>query len=174
MLKGEKIYLKSIEKKDLELIINWRNKDFIKKYFIFRKPFTMESQIDWYNNVIKKNKAYQFIIYLKKEDKPIGSVFLKDIDFKNKKGEFGIFIGEQEYQAQGYGKEAAKLIMEFGFEILKLNKIFLRVLANNQHAIKSYQETGFIREALLKQDVIVDGIPLDIILMAKLKSEFKN
>ena len=42
---------------------------------------------------------------------PVGSTYLRDIDKKNNKAEFGIFIGEKEYWGKGFGNEATKLIL---------------------------------------------------------------
>ena len=96
----------------------------------------------------------------------MGSVFLRDIDYQNKKAEYGIFIGEDTARGKGIGTEAAKSIVQYGFAELKLHKIFLRVLADNKGAIKSYENAGFVQEAYLKDEVLLNGEYRDIVLMA--------
>ncbi len=73
----------------------------------------------------------------------IGSVYLRDIDREKKKAEYGIFIGEEDALGRGYGVRAAKLMLEYGFNTLHLEKIFLRVLEDNAGARKSYTKAGF-------------------------------
>ena len=73
----------------------------------------------------------------------IGSVYLRDIDREKKKAEYGIFICEEDALGRGYGVRAAKLMLEYGFNTLHLEKIFLRVLEDNAGARKSYTKAGF-------------------------------
>lgn len=168
---SEKVYLKYITHEDTENIIRWRNKDNVRKNFLDQRPFTVESHTAWLENVVYTGRAAQFIIYEKEGDFPVGSVFLRDIDYQNKKAEFGIFIGEDSARGKGIGTEAAKSIVKYGFTELKLHKIFLRVLADNKGAIKSYGKAGFVQEAYLKDDVLLNGEYRDIILMALFNPE---
>ena len=78
-------------------------------------------------------------------DREIGSVYLRDIDREEKKAEYGVFIGEEDALGCGYGVQAAKHMLKYGFETLRLKKIFLRVLEDNAGARKSYEKAGFQR-----------------------------
>lgn len=168
---NEKILLKPITAEDTENIIRWRNKESVRKNFLDQRPFTVQGHTSWLNNMVKPGKVVQFIIYDKVENIPVGSVFLRDIDHTDKKAEYGIFIGEDAARGKGIGTNAAKAIVQYGFLHLKLHKIFLRVLAENKGAIKSYQKAGFTQEAYLKDEVLINGEYRDIILMAVINSE---
>ena len=171
---GEKIYLREIEISDSDNIIRWRNQEDVKKYFISQETFTREGHLEWIHNFVAAGKAVQFIIIDKKTDKPLGSVYLRDLDYKNSKCEFGIFIGEKDYLGYGIGTEAAVLIMKYAFEELKMNKVFLRVLADNLRAIQSYLKAGFQLEGTFKQDVCINGKFTDVIFMAILQEEYNT
>lgn len=168
---SEKVYLKSITSADTENIIRWRNKDNVRKYFLDQRPFTVEGHTNCLENVVNTGNAAQFVIYEKDSDFPVGSVFLRDIDYQNRKAEYGIFIGEDSARGKGIGTEAAKSIVQYGFSELKLHKIFLRVLADNKGAIKSYENAGFVQEAYLKDEVFLNGEYRDIVLMALINPE---
>ena len=144
---GTRIYLTAIGEQDTDRVIAWRNKSFVRKWFLYREEFTREGQ------------------------RPIGSVYLRDIDRESKKAEFGIFIGEKEWLGRGIGEEAAKLILEYGFEELELHKIKLRVLADNKRAIASYRKAGFVEEGYLREELLLDGKYCDLIFMAKFHSK---
>lgn len=174
ILKNEKIKLRFICKEDTANIIRWRNQDEVRKNFLYQKLFTEEVHIKWLNEMVFQGKVEQFIIYDNEQEKPVGTVFLRDIDYINKKAEYGIFIGEKGARGKGIGSEAAKLIVKYGFENLNLHKIFLRVFATNQKAIHSYQKAGFEKEAYLKDEVLVNNKYEDIILMAKINSGDEN
>lgn len=166
-----KIFLKPITAEDTENIIRWRNKESVRKNFLDQRPFTVQGHTNWLNNMVNTGKVVQFIIYDKIENIPVGSVFLRDIDYTNKKAEYGIFIGEDIARGKGIGTDAAKAIVSYGFSKLKLHKIFLRVLSENKGAIRSYQKAGFTQEAYLKDEVLISGEYRDIILMAIINSE---
>ena len=96
-------------------------------------------------------------------------MYIQDIDSKNKKGEYGIFIGEEDYLGGGRGREAAELILEHVFGQLNLHKVYLRVLSDNIRAYKSYEHAGFVEEGIFHDDVCIDGQFHDVIFMAKYK-----
>lgn len=168
-LNGDKICLISICEDDTKDIVKWRNS--VRDKFIDRNLFTEESHTNWLNNVVRTGRAVQFVIKVKEDNKKIGSVFLKDIDKTHKKAEYGIFIGDSECQGKGYGTEAAGLITDYGFSVLGLHKIMLRVFAFNLGAVKSYEKAGFCQEGYLKDEVCIEGRFYDMILMGMIKEE---
>lgn len=169
LLCGEKIILRPATYDDTELIVNWRNQSFIKNNMINRAPFTVCGHHEWIRTMIETGKAIQFIMEEKKNRRPVGSVYLRDINYDYEKAEFGAFIGDKDATGLGYGTEAAALMLEYAFNTLNLHKIFLRLVSTNTAAEKSYLKAGFVREAYLKDEVKIDGEFVDIILMSKLK-----
>ena len=170
ILEGKNIYLRPMTGEDTDLIVKWRNEDFVRKNFIYQKPFTREGHLNWVETMVKTGKVVQFIICTS-ENKPVGSVYLRDIDETHHKAEYGIFIGEREALSKGYGTEAAKLMIRYAFEERKLHKLMLRVLAGNDRAKKSYENAGFVQEAYLKDDVYPEDGYRDVILMAVINPE---
>lgn len=170
-ISNEKIILKSISSEDTENIIRWRNSENVRKNFLDQRMFTVESHTNWLKNMVETGKVEQFIIIDKNDNVPVGSVFLRDIDYENRKAEYGIFIGEDSARGKGIGTAAAERIIQYGFEELKLHKIFLRVLAENIGAIKSYEKAGFKQEAYLVDEVNINDEFKDIVLMAVINSE---
>lgn len=165
-----KIYLLPITIEDTDNIIKWRNSDFVKENFIYQKDFTYESHLYWLNNVVNTGKAVQFIIYKSETNKAIGSTYFKDIDNKNSKAEFGIFIGEKDDLGKGYGSETAKQMINYGFTSLELHKIYLRVFAKNIAAIKSYKNAGFEISGHFKEEIRINDNYYDIIFMEKINN----
>jgi len=56
-------------------------------------------------------------------------------------------------------------MIRYSFREEGLHKLMLRVYADNQQAIRSYEKAGFVKEAYLKDDVWIDGRFRDMILM---------
>ncbi|MCJ7435442.1 MAG: GNAT family N-acetyltransferase, partial [Anaerolineales bacterium] len=73
---------------------------------------------------------------------------------------------------QGLGTEAMTLLLRIGFETLNLNRIFLRVYADNSRAVRSYEKAGFILEGTLRQAVYKKGRYEDLHIMSVLRSEW--
>lgn len=162
--KEQDIYLRPMTIEDSRYIVEWRNRPEIKKYFIYQGDFTIQGQQEWIKNYIEKGLVKQFMIVKSENNDVIGSVYLRDIDYKFKKAEFGIFFGKE--YGKGYGTKAAKIMIKYAFEELKLHRIYLRVFADNARALASYNKVGFKREGILHDDVYVDNKYRDIVWMA--------
>ncbi len=143
MIEGTKVNLRPITEEDTGLILKWRNSERVSNNFIFSEKLSAEMHKKWLEEKVNEHLVEQFIIIEKKSHKPIGSVYFRDIDKTKKEAEYGIFIGEDFALGQGYGNETAQLALEYAFKEMELNRIFLRVFADNEPAIKSYENAGF-------------------------------
>lgn len=168
------VNLRPLALSDTDNIVKWRNSQFVKNNLFSQSDLTAEQHINYFNNVVSKGKCYQFIIEAKIETEilDIGTTFIKNIDLENKKGEFGIFIGEEKARGKGCAKSAIKEILKFAFNNLYLNRCYLEVIANNERAIRLYEEVGFRKEGLLKQDYMRNGQYYDVIIMGLLKEDY--
>ena len=171
-LVGERIILKPIDINDSKDYVEWRNSSFVRNRFLVRTDFTVEQQDAWIKSISSSDQVKQFIIMLKNPTEKIGSTYLLNIDSINRKAEFGIFLKSNAFAGKGYGHEATKMILSYGFETLNLNKVYLRVLADNKIAISSYLKSGFVQEGIAREDVFVDGCFVDIVYMSILKKDF--
>lgn len=162
-----KVSLRNITLDDTNNIVKWRNNPNVKKNFCLQDDLTVEVHENWFKTRILTGDVKQFIIKDEEQNIDVGSTYLRDIDMKNKKAEFGIFIGEDSARGRGIGSESVKLTIKCAFEELKLHKVFLRVFANNIQAIKAYEKAGFEYEGTSKDDIILpSGEYQDIIFMA--------
>ena len=166
------VYFRPITLEDTDRIISWRNSDRVRKNFIDQRPFTRQGHLNWMETRVAAGEVVQFILCETGTDRPVGSVYIRDIDRKNEKGEYGIFIGEADAAGKGYGTLAAKGAIAFARDTLKLHKLSLRVFADNTAAVRSYEKAGFRQEALLRDEIRnADGSRRDLILMAVLFPE---
>lgn len=175
VIENENIFLRKMEYSDTENIVKWRNSDFVRNNFIYQALFTRESHENWIHTMVETGKVDQLIICLKDDSEgegiPVGSVYIRDIDWNHNKAEYGIFIGEASARGKGVGSQAAALMIEYCFKQLRLHRLFLRVFADNKQAIRSYEKAGFVQEAYLKDDVKIQGKYRDIVLMGILNPE---
>lgn len=167
-LQGEKVYLRLMTVEDTDRIVGWRNNPRVRKNFIYQKPFTREGHLKWIRDKVETGEVIQFIICEKETDRPVGSVYFRDISEEHHKAEYGIFIGEDDAVGKGIGSETCRLACGYGFREENWHKIILRALSDNKAAIRSYEKAGFVQEAYLRDEVCIDGIYRDVILMGLL------
>ena len=165
------IYLRLMTELDTDSIIAWRNREDVRKNFIYREPFTREGHGHWVKTMIDTGRAVQMIICNLASGQPLGSVYLRDIDREHNKAEYGIFIGVPEARGRGIGTAAAKLMLRYCFGVEGLHRVYLRALADNRQAVRSYEKAGFVQEGCLRDDVYIDGEYYDIIWMAAVKHD---
>lgn len=167
---GDRVALRPITDADTDHIVAWRNTPSVMQNFIFRQTFTPEMHRNWLATKVATGQVVQYIIEDKADGRPVGSVYYRDIDPANHSAEYGIFIGEENARGKGFGTETARLFTEFGFTVLGLHRISLRLLAENLPARRSYEKAGFAEEGLFRDMVLLDGRYRDVVFMAKLAS----
>lgn len=168
------VTIRPICEHDTENIIKWRNNPSVRKFFIDQNLVTAEIHKRWLENYVYKKIVYQFIIHNGTEKRDVGSIFLRDVDLVNKTAEYGIFIGEDDQRGKGIAYLASKEILDFGFNELKLDKIMLRVLKENEVAIKSYERIGFKHTNANKIVEYIHDVPQEIIFMDIDKENYRK
>ena len=104
-----------------------------------REPLTEQDEIKYISDKMD-NKATMFSMIEKTTNEFIGNVEFFNRVFEE--AEWGIVITTK-MQNKGYGKEALKRTVEYGFYELGLNRIYLGVYIDNPRAIHVYEECGF-------------------------------
>jgi len=167
-LEGQNVYLRSISYDDTDLIVKWRNQDNVKRYFFCRDEFTRESHENWLKTRVEPGEVDQFVVCLKENDKPIGCTYIRDIDYDNSKAEYGVFIGEEDARGKGIGKEILEITVRYAFDVLKLHRIYARVIDTNKASLYCFLHCGFTQEALLRENARVDGEYINTIILGRL------
>lgn len=129
-------------------------------------------EVNWYKN--KKQKNIDFGIYDKKTSKLIGSVDISSIDLENKHAEIGMAIGNKEYWGKGYGTDTVKTILDYCFDKLGLNKVYLDAWEENKRAIGCYLKCGFKKDGVLRESVFRDGKYHNKRIMSILRGEWQE
>lgn len=97
-----------------------------------------------------------------------------DVKHIHRRAELGIGIGEAECRDKGYGTEATRLILDYGFTALGLHTIMLWVLATNERAIRAYKRAGFREAGRWHESWRIGGKAHDILFMECLATEFQS
>jgi RimJ/RimL family protein N-acetyltransferase len=109
-----------------------------------------------------------------KDGRRIGTVSLHDIEETDRRATLAIGISSAQDMNQGYGTEAMKLLIDHGFNSMKLHRIDLRVLARNKRAIRAYEKCGFTYEGTERESALIEGKWEDDVFMSVLEHEFEG
>jgi UDP-4-amino-4,6-dideoxy-N-acetyl-beta-L-altrosamine N-acetyltransferase len=171
MIVGERIILREIEGEDLDLIVKWRNDPEILKWLFSYLPLSKVKQRKWYDRYLEDNTQQTFVIEVKEEETPIGTIGLTDIDHKNQKGELTMIIGGKDYWGKGIGEECLNLLVKFAFNVLNLRKITALAFSDNEKAIKLYEKCGLKEEGFLREEIFKGGKFKDVVVMSLFRDE---
>lgn len=168
---GQRIYLRPITEADTPQVVGWRNEKSVVDNFIYRRPISEAEHRDWLKNKVAAGLVHQFIVCGNEDDVPLGCVYLQNFEEANRKAEEGIFLGERNLCGRGIGTEAAKLMLSYAFDTLRLHKLVARVLAFNRSSIRMHEKAGYTQEAYLKEELFLNGRYEDLILFGAINPE---
>ena len=172
-LTGKNIILRPLSLRDAVHFYQWLNDREVTQFLEMydKTPPTLKQERDYIIKKKRSNDAIQFSINTT-EGVHIGTIALDKIDALHKRALFGIFIGNKRYWGQGLGTQATKMILEYGFGKLRLNRIYLAVHAYNIRGLKAYKKAGFIVEGRFRDHIYRKGAYHDEIRMGILKNDW--
>ncbi len=177
MIIGKRVRLRAAERSDLPRFVQWLNDPEVIPGLLIVTPLSFAQEELWFSRVLSAPpEEAPMVIEVFTTDGwlPVGNVGLHKISWREREAELGIVIGEKEYWSKGYGGDAIRLVLGYGFNQLNLNRIFLRVHADNTRAIHCYEKVGFVHEGRLRQAHFKDGAYEDVLVMGVLRSEWKG
>jgi len=96
----------------------------------------------------------------------------RSIEHIHRRATLGLFIGDAEQRGKGYGTEAIRLLLSYGFNILNLHSIMLVVHADNPKGLACYKKVGFKEFGRRRESRMKAGRYIDLIYMDILSTEF--
>lgn len=146
MIWGERIRLKRLELDDIKKMMNWGiNEDDLFDDYNFPAMSQSEQKM-WYGR--KNQHGKRCYCVFNKENRLIGYIALRKLNYLEKSGEIGIIM-DPDYHNMNYGTEAITLFLTWFFRDFKFNKLNLTVAAYNKRAIRCYEKIGFIPKKLI-------------------------
>ena len=173
-LVGDAVYLSPISLDDVEEYAQMVNDIKVSVglgYLSYTNIIDFESEKEF---LISVKKEKMFAVRLLENDNLLGNVGFNSVDLLNRTATMGIMLGNSNYQRKGYGIEAVKLILDYGFSFLNLRNISLNVFEYNEAAYNLYKKVGFKEVGRLRKAVEIMGKTYDVIIMDMLKEEFQS
>lgn len=174
-LVGDRIYLspKGVSDEEVQKFTEWMN-DFQVTDYIGRtgQVITLSGEKEWLENSAKNREKIDFNIIELANNKLIGTIGLMKFNWIERSAILGIFIGDGDYRSNGYGTEAIRLLLEYGFRYLNLHSIRLDLLEINERAHKCYLKCGFKDTGRNREEIFLNGKYYDRLHMDILENEF--
>ena len=174
MICGDNIELKKISSEDnLDDYLDWMNDYEIVKYTESKgRSYSRQDLIDFI--ILMNNSIENHFWGIFADDKHIGNIKLGNIDFKNKKGDIGLIIGEKSQWGKGYATEAIKLLTEFAFNELNLKKVFANIYEVNKGSFNAFIKAGYQQCAIYKEHYFFEDKFIDIFTVEKINTRYKS
>ncbi len=174
-IEGENICFIPYNSEYINLYVRWANDHKVRKYARTILPVITEEIKKWFESPEKGIPNFiGFVIWHKKDKKPIGSAEISLIDWVNSWANLGIAIGEPAYWNKNIATEATELLIEYAFNELNLNKLRGCAAIENIGSWSVAEKLGFIFEGLGKHEMYVDGNYLDEKIYCLLREDWLN
>ncbi len=169
---GSRIYFRPLELEDEPHLRRWINDPRVWRTLGHYLPKNAQAERAWIESLYKSETDVVFGVALKENDALVGTTGLHRVNPVSRSAVFGICIGDVSQHNMGFGTEATRLCVQYGFEVLNLNRIELEVLANNFRGIRTYQKAGFQPEGCRRQAMYRNGRYEDVYVFAILRAEY--
>ena len=156
------------------MVCKWVNDPKVRRYSRTVMPLSLDEVKKWFEPS-SENTLQDFIIFAiwhKIDKKPIGNVALNRINWVNRSAYAFLTIGEPEYWGAGIATETTKLLLQYAFEELNLNKVIGQVIIDNVGSWKVAEKAGFVFEGISREDFYVDGKYKDVKNYSYLKKDW--
>ena len=145
----------------------------------FPYPYTLENAVSFVQNALNASAAgreFHFAIKRVEDSSLVGVCGITNIDTINMKAEIGYWVGKN-YWGNGYGKQAANLLLEIAFERLGLNRVYAGTFDFNERSIHILQGIGFTKEGVQRKNARIEsdanGGFADDVLFGILRNEYR-
>ncbi len=175
MFENKMIKLRKLSASDYTTYHDWRNDiEVMETTSPQLDIYTLEETEHYISAIVSQSTAKGYLIEYKETEQTVGIVSLINIDYKNRSAECIIDIGVKDMWGKGIGTAAISLILEFAFNELNLQRVYLQVFSFNERAIKLYEKMGFVHEGKFRQALYRSGNWHDIVIMGILKDEYNQ
>lgn len=157
---------------DCEWFVKWETEPSVTEFFSINSDRT-------YEDIVREFVAREFdqtrlqYTICSKEEIPIGRIYISRIDVESDSLDITrIYIGDKENRSKGYGEEALRLILEYCFMNLHMERVTLDHFEGNNVAATLYGKLGFKHEGLARNACKKNGKYYDLHLLALLRAEY--
>ena len=174
MLRGNLVSLYAVEKEDLQQLCDWRNNSDFRKHFREYRELNLTQQQKWFEEkVVADNTTLMFSIRRNDDNELLGCCGFVYINWVHRHADLSLYIGwnDKYIDEKGYAEESCKLLLDYGFNELCLNKIWTEIYEFDEKKKALYDKFDFRQDGLLRQNYWYDEKWWDSRILSILKAE---
>lgn len=168
-LQGDRLDLRVATEDDLPFVTKWRNHPDVRRWMPQSRPDTTDD-IEAFREGFGNDDGVRLLVC--DGDDPLGlaSMFLVDSD--SRRARLGAWL-KPDAQSDGYGTEAASLLVEYGFEERALRKLVANARADNAPSRGTLEKLGFTQEGRQREHYYIDGEYVDRVIYGLFADEWR-
>lgn len=175
-IETERLQLREMTPQDVNALLrHFGNPEVVK--FISMQPIKTIEQANewlrWMGGFFAAQDGLRWGIVRKDDNTFVGSAGLHNWNREDHYAEIGCDIAHPHW-GNGYGQEAMRGIIDFGWEHMKLNRIEADVVQGNQRSLHVLEKLGFRKEGVLRQRLLKGGKYYDIHLFGLLRCDYQQ
>jgi RimJ/RimL family protein N-acetyltransferase len=174
LFNGQLVRLAASQTDDAEHFARWsQNDDYLRMLDNDpAKPLSPDAYSQWEQSFWNAPNTFAFRLRTLADDQLIGLVVLGDVQWMHGTAMLGIAIGDPAYWDKGYGTDAMRVILRYGFNELNLYRVTSNTMGYNIRSMKAHEKAGFQREGVQRQSIQREGQRYDVIYYGILREEW--
>ena len=175
-LHAERISLRAMHPIDAEDMFDYSSREDVTKYLLWSPHASVAYTRDYLRYVHNRyplGDFYDWAIIEHESRKMIGTCGFTNIYPSNNSAEIG-YVLNPDFHRRGFGSEAVKRVLKFGFEELSLNRIEARFMQGNEASLALMRSVGMTFEGYMRDLIFVKGSYRTVGVSSILRSEYEE
>lgn len=172
-ISGQRLTLRRLNMKDTNDLFEVCSDPLVSRYVMWTTHRSIVETREFMRSVLRQYRSDRpapWGIVHRGEQKVIGTIGFSWLNRDHNTGEVGYSL-HRRYWGQGYATEALKMVLEYGFEVLLLNRIEAQFDLRNPASGKVMEKAGMTKEGTLRQRLYYKGEYVSVDLYAMLRSD---
>ena len=165
LITGRRLKLRRAHETDLGYIMTLQYAPENLKFIV---PFSE----DYHRAIIASDGAEKLDVIIEELDTGISAGYFMLRELDSSCAEFThVIIGRK---GLGYGREALDLLLEWTFKIRKYHRVWIDCKDYNEIALHLYERVGFVREGVLREYLLTNGVWENLVVLGMLDREYRE
>lgn len=170
-IEGERVTLRTVEQEDIEFLQATSNHPGVREFAGGDTPFNRPRYESERFDRVASDEFVELLVCA--DGERVGDVSLAPIDDRRGWANLGYWV-DPDHQGEGYATAAAGLVVDHGFDELRLHRVSAAVVATNEASKRVVEKLGFTHEGTKREDAFVRGEYVDREMYGMLRREWEK